>query len=242
MHICKIGMALLQLKSCHLKKLIFTLLICVSILAAKAQVGYNYSQYDFGLSAGLNSARTDFVRSSPGYSAIAHFTYNLTPFVNYIAEVQVGSIRGDSLGIIPGSSISYHNNFSTVSFRAQLQMGELIDYSRSQFANFFKNIYISTGVGVLYSDLKITDTGIDAAETKGSNIFIPIKAGYEFKFFNSYSEPCVKLDIGYQLNYVLSDNLDGISNGKYNDAFGQLVIGLKFGIGGSTSYRKAISY
>lgn len=225
-----------------MKKIIFTLLVCVSALVVKAQVGYNYSQYDFGLSAGFNSPKTDFVKAGKSYSAIGHFTYNFTPYVNYIAEVQVGSIKGDSLAIFPGSSYSYNNNFTTVSFRAQLQMGEIMDYSRSQFSNFFKNIYVSAGVGVIYTDLKIYDTGIEAVETKGSNIFIPIKAGYEFKFFNDYSEPVVKLDIGYQYNYIFSDNVDGVTAGKTSDAIKQFVIGLKFGIGGSTSYRKAINY
>jgi hypothetical protein len=225
-----------------LKKIIFTLLICVSVLAVKAQIGYNYSQYEFGLSAGFNTAHTDFANSKTGYSAIGHFTYNYTPFLNYIAEVQVGSIKGDDLKIFPGTAYSFNNNFTMVSFRAQLQMGEIIDYSRSQFANFFKNIYVSGGVGVIYTDLKISDTGIEAIEAKGSNIFIPAKFGYEFKFFNSYSEPVAKLDIGYQHNFIFSDNLDGVTAGKSSDAISQLVIGLKFGIGGSTSYRKSINY
>ena len=225
-----------------MKKFIFTLLICASAFAVKAQIGYNYSQYDFGLSAGFNTAHTDFKNSKTGYSAIGHFSYNFTPYLNYIAEVQVGSIKGDTLAIFPGTAYSFNNNFTMVSFRAQLQMGEIMDYSRSQFANFLKNIYISGGVGVIYTDLKIADSGIELVEAKGSNIFIPAKIGYEIKFFNSYSEPVVKLDLGYQRNFVFSDNLDGISVGKSSDSISQFVIGLKFGIGGSTSYRKAINY
>ena len=225
-----------------MKKFIFALLICVSAVGAKAQVGYNYSQYDFGLSGAVNTASTDFKNSRTGYSAFAHFTYNFTPYLNYIAEVQVGSVKGDSLAIIPGTFLSYNNSFTTVSFRAQLQMGELFDYSQSQFANAFKNLYLSAGIGVIYTDLKIYDSGIESANEKGSNIYMPLKVGYEFKFFNSYSEPVVKLDIGYQYNYIFSDNFDGITYGKKSDAFSQIVVGLKFGIGGSTSYRKSINY
>jgi hypothetical protein len=226
-----------------LKKLIFTLLLGVSFAAANAQVGYNYAQYDFGLSGAVNSAHTDFAKTGSSYAAQIHFTYNYSPYINYIAEVQVGGLNGSDLtAIIPGSTLSFHNNYSMVAFRAQIQLGELLDYSQNQFYNGLKNIYFSGGVGVIYTDLNITDPTAATIESKGSNVFIPLKAGYEFKFFNNYNEPKVKLDIGYQYNLVLSDNFDGISYGTNKDAFSQIVVGLKFAIGGNTSYRKSINY
>jgi hypothetical protein len=237
-----------KLKTYSLKKFIFTLLIGVSFAAAYAQVGYNYAQYDFGLSGAVNTTYTDFAKSGSGYAAQIHFTYNYSPFINYIAEIQVGGLNGSDLtGVIPGSDLSFTNDYSMVTFRAQLQMGEIMDYSRSQFSNFFKNIYISTGVGVIYTDVKNYDTGQLSAESKSSNVFIPLKAGYEFKLFNSYNEPWAKIDFGYQFNYVLGDNLDGVNptNNQYskkNDSMSQIVVGLKFAIGGYTSYRKSINY
>jgi hypothetical protein len=173
-----------------LKKFVFTLLVCISAWGAKAQVGYNYSQYDFGLGAGIISPKTDFKNAHTSYSAIGQFTYNSSPYVNFIAELQVGSLKGDTLAVYPGTAYSYNNDFTSLSFRAQFQLGGAIDYSQSQFMNAFKNLYVSTGVGVIYTDLKVYDTGVEAVEAKGSNIYIPIKLGYEFKLFNSYSEPC----------------------------------------------------
>lgn len=225
-----------------LKKLIFSFLICVSALAANAQIGYNYSQYDLGASVGFNSAKTDFVLPRNTYSFIGHFTYNYTPYVNFIAEIQAGAIKADSLVVLPGTGVNFANDFTTVSFRAQLQAGELFDYSQSQIMNGLKNFYISSGVGVVYTNLKVYELDQLLVENKSSTIYIPLKVGYEFKFFNSYNEPFLKLDAGYQMNYVLSDNFDGITSGKYSDAFTQFVIGLKFAIGGKTSYRKAINY
>jgi hypothetical protein len=101
---------------------------------------------------------------------------------------------------------------------------------------------VSAGVGVVYTDLQVFNYDLLESETKGSNVFIPIKFGYEAKLFNSYNEPWAKIDIGYQLYVFTSDNFDGISSGKYNDAFTQFLLGVKFGIGGRTSYRKAINY
>lgn len=239
---CRAFILLIITYTCLLKKFIFTLLAFGFAIAAKAQFGYNYAQYDFGLSAGISKTQSDFATSKKGYAVQAHFTYNYTPFVNYIAELQVGTARAENLAILSSPGTYFDNDYSAVVFRAQLQMGEIMDYSQSQFANFFKNIYVSSGVGVIYTDLKIYDTGSLTAESKGSNVFIPVKAGYEFKFFNEYSEPRMKLDIGYQYNLILSDAFDGISYGSNKDAFSQILIGVKFAIGGSTSYRKSITY
>ncbi|MBE9664519.1 outer membrane beta-barrel protein [Mucilaginibacter myungsuensis] len=225
-----------------MKKLIFSLLICLSAVAAKAQIGYNYSQYELGFTAGVNTQHTDFIKKNSTYAFGGQFTYNFTPYINFMAEVNVGALRGDSIITSLPSNFAYNNDYTSVAFRAQLQAGELFDYSRSPFGNALKNFYISGGVGVLYTDLKVYDTGQLSAESKGSSIFIPAKLGYEFKFFNSYNEPFLKLDLGYQLNYIMSDNFDGYTSGKYSDAFTQFSVGLRFAIGGTTSYRKAIHW
>lgn len=210
-------------------------------MSVKAQIGYNYDQYDFGFSAAYNKGYTDFNVSDGRYAGMAHFTYNATPYVNYMAEVQIGSVTGRYLNAFPGADYRFDNTYSIVSFRAQLQMGELIDYSHNRVSNFFKNIYLSGGIGVVYTNLDIYADGEESNDNKGSSAFIPLKAGYEFKIFNSYNEPRVKLDIGYQLNYILSDNFDGFSALK-TDVFTQIVLGVKVGIGGTTSYRKSITY
>jgi len=223
-----------------LKKLFITLLVCVTAFAANAQVGYNYMQYDFGLMAGTNTAHTDFQIPRTTYSFGATFTYNYTPYLNYIAEFQTGSIKADTLVEIPG--YNFINNYTSITFRAQLQAGELIDYSQSKLYNALKNFYVSAGVGIIYSDLQVFNYDLLESETKSSNIFIPFKIGYEAKLFNSYNEPWAKIDVGYQLFYFMSDNLDGFTSGHYNDAYTQFSVGVKFGIGGRTSYRKAINY
>lgn len=235
-----------KFKAYHLKKILLSLIVVfAAALGAKAQIGYNYSQYDFGVGSSYTKTKTDFAKSTGRYSFNANFTYNQTPFVNFIAELQVGSMNGYDLSKVVGddsfASVGFNNNYTSVAFRAQLQMGEILDYSHSQFKNFFKNLYISSGVGVVYSNYKPFPSD-DDTELKGSDIFIPIRLGYELKFFNAYSEPTVKLDLGYQYNYVFSDNFDGVSFGKGSDSFTQFVVGLKFALGGSTSYKKQIDY
>ncbi|UEG52614.1 hypothetical protein LLH06_16815 [Mucilaginibacter daejeonensis] len=229
-----------------MKRYLFTLSICLISFLAKAQLGYNYAQYDLGVSGALNYAYTD-AETIKGTPAVhLHFTYNHTPFLNYIAEVQLGKLAGgDSVNTLSGRQ--FKNNYSAVSFRVQLQAGELINYENSMFFNALKNIYVSSGIGVIYNNMDeihrnslyipdYTSTG----RNNSSEAFIPIKLGYEFKIFNSYDEPAVKLDLGYQHNLILGDQLDGIKAGIHKDMYKQFVVTLKFGIGGYTSYRKSI--
>jgi hypothetical protein len=231
-----------------LKKPILTILICVCTLLAKAQLGYNYAQYDFGLSGIYQKAYTDAATQKYTGGLGIHFTYNQTPYVNFMAEFQLGRISGgDSVTTLSGRQ--FRNNYKALTFRGQLQAGEFYDYSNSKLGNAFKNFYISSGIGLIYNHMDIinrnslyipdyTATGLDDSQ----EIFIPAKIGYEFKVFNVYNEPTFKVDIGYQHNFVLGDQLDGIKSGKYLDSFGQWVIGFKFAIGGVTSYRKEIHY
>jgi len=226
---------------------------------AKAQIGYNYSQYDLGASGMLSMPSGSFAKPLKRYGAQLHFTYNYSPYINYIAEVQVGSLAGGSNSDLPEESFSYANDYTAVSFRAQLQMGEILDYSRSRFINFFKNLYVSSGVGVIYTSAKdfdvTTDENLDDtdpsipityvevnASNKSSSIFIPLKTGYELKLFNSYNEPWAKIDLGYQYNVVMSHTFDGLSLNSGNNNWSQFVVGVKFALGGITSYRKSIRY
>jgi hypothetical protein len=231
-----------------LKKIIITLLVCTSSLLAKAQLGYNYAQYDLGFAGALNRAYTDAetVTNTPG--AFISFTYNQTPYLNFIAEAQAGQLKGgDVFNTL--SSRYFNNHYKAVSFRVQLQAGELFDYSQSRVFNALKNFYGSTGLGVVYNSMHeinrtslyiedFTATGVNTS----SEVFIPVKVGYEFKIFNSYNEPTVKFDLGYQANFDLGDQLDGMKAGSRRDIFTQFTIGFKFALGGYTSYRKQIQY
>lgn len=230
-----------------IRKLLLTFGICLTVLFAKAQLGYNYAQYDLGVSAGLNYAYTDAetVKGTP--AALLHFTYNQTPFLNHIAEVQIGRLAGgDSLLTLSGRQ--FKNSYTAVSFRTQIQAGEFLNYEKSVIFNALKNVYASGGIGVIYNNMtEISRQSLyipdfySSGRNNTTEFFVPLKVGYELKIFNSYDEPAVKVDFGYQYNLVLGDQIDGINSGTRRDVFTQFVLGIKFGIGGFTSYRKQIS-
>jgi hypothetical protein len=229
------------------KTIILTAFICCSALISKAQLGYNYAQWDAGVELGYNKVYGDAESFTSTASVHFNINYNTSPYVNYIFEVQTGKLEGgNELKDTTGRQFS--NSFTAIIFRMQVQGGELIDYSESPLANAFKNLYVSTGVGYIVNKLKTNrysykiEDFYTPGEDNSNEILIPLRIGYEFKVFNSYGEPTVKIDLGYQYNFIMGDELDGFKTGKTNDAYSQLVIGLKFAIGGVTSYRKQIYY
>ncbi|AYL94008.1 hypothetical protein [Mucilaginibacter celer] len=233
----------------YILKTSIIILFCSVSFFAKAQVGFDYAQYDVGFAAGINqgsSTDVQTIKSTPSISL--NFNYNQTPFVNYIFEAQIGRLKGG--GPNTSTERQFENHFSAYSFRIQLQAGEIIDYSQSAFANGLKNFYVSSGLGYINNnvvvrtdDKPMSDVGLYLpGEKKNEEIFIPLRIGYEFKLFNSYSQPGVKIDIGYQYNFIMGDQLDAYIAGTHNDAYSMFTVGFKFAIGGVTSYRKQIHY
>jgi len=229
------------------KTTLFVLLFCSVTSISKAQIGYDYAQYDIGFGGVANKVYGDAetVKTTPG--AFVNFTYNYTPFVNYVVELQAGKFEGGSP--LSTSGRYFKNIYKSLSFRAQLQAGEFIDYSNSVILNGFKNLYISSGFGYVINDIRevnrqspVFEDFYTFGEDKTNELYIPVRLGYEFKIFNQYSQPAVKVDIGAQYNYDFGDNLDGFKAGKSQDKFIQYSIGIKFALGGVTSAGKQIHY
>lgn len=235
------------MKKTIVKTIILFLMMCFTTLVSKAQSGDNYTQYDIGLAGSYNSVTSDAQTAKSTITPALTFNYNQTPFINYILEIQIGKLEGgdstkDALGR------QFVNNFAAFYFRAQLQMGEIIDYSSSPAANAFKNFYVSSGIGYIVNHLNVNRESltIPVVYTPGLDnsyeIAIPLRIGYEFKIFNDYGESKFKIDIAYQKNFVLGDELDGLLANKNNDAYSQITIGLKYSLGSWASYRKQIQY
>ena len=230
-----------------LKKLSITAFICCAAFISKAQIGYDYAQYDIGFGAAMNKVYGDAQTIKTTPSIHFNFNYNQTPYLNYILEVEAGKLEGGN-ALKDTTGRQFSNSFTAVDFRVQVQAGELIDYSRSPFANALKNLYISTGIGMVVNDLTtnrysyLIPNYYTPGEDHSEEIFIPARIGYEFKIYNQYQEPSVKIDFGYQVNFIMGDELDGFEAGKSNDKYSEIVVGVKFALGSVTSYRKQLFY
>ena len=73
----------------------------------------------------------------------------------------------------------FSTDYQYYAFRVQLQLGEVIDYSQSSFANAIKNLYVGAGIGIIYGKItsinRYSDTSIQAiilqAKTKATRHF-----------------------------------------------------------------------
>ena len=222
--------------------------MCFTALIAKAQSGDNYAQYDVGLAGSYNSVTSDVQTAKSTITPALTFNYNQTPFINYILEFQAGKLEGGD-STKDASGRQFTNSFFAAYFRIQLQAGEIMDYSSSPAANAFKNFYLSGGIGYLVNHITIINRSsltTPVVYTPGLDnsyeIVIPVRIGYEFKIFNDYGQPYMKIDIAYQKNFVLGDELDGFGVNKNNDSYSQISLGVKYALGSLVSYRKQIAY
>lgn len=230
-----------------LKKIFFTVIISCIAFISKAQLGYDYAQYDIGVGAAINKVYGDAETQKSTPSIHFNFNFNQTPFINYILEVEAGKLEGgDALKDTTGRQFS--NSFTTAAFRVQVQAGEILDYSNSPFANAMKNLYLSAGIGMIVNNIKTNRYSYKIpnfytpGEDHSQELYIPLRIGYEFKLYNKFNQPSVKIDLAYQESLVMGDELDGFKAGKANDAYSEIVLGIKFALGGVTSYRKQITY
>ncbi|RYE11086.1 MAG: hypothetical protein EOP44_01525 [Sphingobacteriaceae bacterium] len=239
-----------------MKKITLLIAFALASFTVSAQIGYNYDQFSLGL--GISSVKikgdlnTTYAKAAPS----VNLSYHVTPFVTFSTEAQFGrleSANADTAYAVYGEQSS--NKFTTVMFHGDVQLGEFINYNDdfssipilTKILNGAKNIYVGTGVGVIFNKMDFinrTDfkdpnfayTGLD----KSTELIIPIRIGYEYKIYNAYDEPQIRLNLGYQANLSTGDNMDGIKSGHYGDWFSQITFGIKVGIGGVTSYRKPI--
>ncbi len=225
-------------------------------LSVSAQIGYNYDQYSLGLGISSVKIHGDLNKAFNQTAYNVNLNYHFTPFVTFGVEGQFGKLasgNADTAKVYYGEQSS--NKYTAVIFHADVQLGEFINYSDdfssipilTKILNGAKNIYVGTGAGVIFNkmdyinrvdfnDPNIILPGLD----KSSELLVPVRIGYEYKIYNAYDEPKIRIDLGYQANFSFGDNMDGFKSGSSNDWYSQITFGIKIGIGGVTSYRKPI--
>ena len=230
------------------KTTIIAVLICSFTFVAKSQDSYEFYKLDLGAAAGFNQV-FGAAKSSPFTESLnLNLTVNPSPFFNIVFEGQFGTFEGGELNTF--ANRKFASNFNAYTIRFQLQAGELIDYDQNSVANALKNVYIASGIGAEFSQTtyinRINTYGIGSTSPGPNNTadwFVPFRLGYEFKIFNKFGEPTIKIDIAENFNLVLNNDLDGyIAKYSGTDVYSQISVGVKFAIGNHTAYRKQIYY
>lgn len=230
--------------------LIVILLLCSKILSA--QSSYNFTGYSIGAGGGIARADADLAQHISKSAFFVNFNYNYSPFTTFTAEVQAGNLAGGNPKTDKDTR-AFVNSFQAILFYVDFQAGEIIDYDNRPVLNVIKNFYAGTGFGAIHNQMtfiqrsSIIDPGyVFPGQNASTELMIPLRAGYEFKFYNQYLEPFVRLSVGYQMNWVYGEGLDGyndpssIFKNNHVDRYSLTSICLKYSFGNPVSYKKPI--
>lgn len=100
------------------------------------------------------------------------------------------------------------------------------------YNNFGIQPFLSVGFGIIDYETVLTNTDGSKIRVAYNNnavvneCFVPIEFGIKFNVSEN-----VNLELGYQLNFVYADNVDGYNYGTSNDKFTYGHIGLEFALG-----------
>lgn len=226
------------------------LFLCTKILYA--QVGYNYSGYSVGLGGGVTIADADVNKKISKTAFFGTGSYNYSPFVTFTGELQAGKLAGGDINTDKDTR-AFVNNFKALTFYADVQMGELIDYRDYILLNVIKNVYVGSGFGVVFNKMafiqrtSLVDIGyVFPGQDTSSELLLPLRIGYEFKIYNFYREPSIRINVGYQVTLAYGEGLDGYNDppqkfdNQHVDRYSLIGVGVKYSFGTPISYRKPI--
>ena len=241
-----------------LRKAILFFILIFSGLVLRAQDSYNYTPYGVGFFSSYNRPYDDLKKANNSISINATGYFNASPYTSLGLELQVGGLSGGSIVTDPNRR-QYDNHYKAAVLHVDFSLGEVINYSNSDFLDAIKDFYLGTGIGVINNDMafvqrtNLLPTGYPVGaytfpgKNSSLNMIVPLRIGYEFKIYNEWAEPYLGIQIGYIHNYTFGEGLDGYADppSKFrNDApdqYRQIFIGVKYNFGNPTSYIKRIN-
>jgi hypothetical protein len=227
-----------------LKQLILLLTFVFSSFIVEAQQAYYFDEFGIGTDISYERGYTNITTQTSHFSANLNLVYYYGPFASSVAEFQYGTLSGG--GPTPKADPfgrQYVNHYAAFILRTDYQLGGIIGYSRSDFVNFLKNFYGGTGIGLVDNNNTVQRYSIYQSTyrfpgaDKSINVDIPLRFGYEFKFYNNYQEPYIAIDLCYVHSVVFGEGLDGYNDppskfrNLYSDQYRQILLGIKLNFG-----------
>lgn len=205
--------------------------------------GPGYRRWSVGLNGGIlapvaaTGGSNDFTKwkASAGYGG--YIKWQLLHALGIRADYVGGKLAGNNDNKLGNGSIP---NRAIYAFETKLKwstsLSAVVNVATINwlYRENCVQIYVSAGGGLAgYSPQAIDKNGVATDyKTDGKNIqefFVPVGAGLKFKLSS-----VMNLDLGYTMNYVDGDNLDGYHYGPDRDKFSYGYAGLEFSLGNSS--------
>ncbi|MGN6637640.1 MAG: DUF6089 family protein [Mucilaginibacter sp.] len=226
-------------------KLILTILICFGITSPrvfaqsqdndqnidsqlKAIPATQYRTWSVGVSAGLlspftifsNNAHQDFTSPDLQIGYDVNIKDQLTHSFGLQADFMGGKLKADHAQTDASGTIPYTQFDTKLNFSASLSGNFIIAHAG------IMQPYATFGVGIVSYTPTLHNLDVITNVGSQSSFFVPVGVGLKFNITHS-----INLDLGYQANFVGSDNVDGYVFGSTNDRYGYTHIGLEFALG-----------
>ncbi|NTE03441.1 OmpA family protein [Agrobacterium tumefaciens] len=175
--------------------------------------------------------KNDFSNNKTSFGYGLYIKKQFTPYFSLRLDGVRGKLKGDNTEAYD-SGVA--NNSTVKAFDTQLEYSGSLNAVVNMFnIDMFKKenalqLYVSAGAGLAGYKPTITTasgTSLYAGDKTISELIIPVGLGAKFKISDA-----VNFDLGWTVNFVDGDNLDGYyrgSNDKYNYAYA----GLEFALG-----------
>lgn len=239
-----------------MKKIFLLFIIVFSAATARAQFSYNFMPQGVGFDVSTIRGFTNVAKQNNTLAFGGYYTYYITPYWLGTFELQGGRLWGGSRVTDPYGR-EYENNYFAALIHTDLQLGQVIDYDESAFMNVLKNLYFGIGAGFIRDNVKnqrynLFPTGYAVGTyrfpgvDKSTNPDLNFRLGYEFKFYNEFDEPDIRLHVEYVAHIVYGEGLDGYDDptnkfrNNFPDQYRQVSIGLVYNFGLIRAYTKPI--
>jgi hypothetical protein len=239
-----------------LKRIFLLFIFILSAIIAKAQSDYNFMPRGIGFDISTIRGFTNVAKQNNTLAFSGYYVYYPSPYFPVTFELQGGRLWGGSR-VTDEYSREYENNYFAALIHADLQMGQVVDYDGNDFMTAIKDLYFGIGGGFVKNNVQnqrydLFDQGYAAGTYKfpGTDKSIEpdinFRLGYEFKFFNEFNEPYLRLHIEYVHHVVFGEGLDGYDDpvnkfkNNFPDQYRQITIGLIYNFGTIRSFTKRI--
>ncbi|HEY2583470.1 MAG TPA: DUF6089 family protein [Mucilaginibacter sp.] len=199
-----------------------------------------FRTWSIGVNAGILTPNTlfgsndkqDFTSPNGEIGYSIYVKKQILPSFGVQADFLAGKLSGDNAHI-DASGNSPINSFSTkLHYAASLSAVFNLANINWHIHKTVIEPYFTLGVGTMNYTPVVTYADGTVSNFKTDNngvineLFVPAGAGLKFNV-----APFINIDLGYQVNFVYSDNVDGYKYGANNDKFSYAHLGLEFVLG-----------
>ena len=199
----------------------------------------DYRTWSIGFHAGAMSTlnvftsnnKLDFTLPNTEYGYGGYIKKQFVPAFGIQADILVGSLNGDNSQLDTAGKYPYKSFNTKIRYAVDISSNFTVGNISWRAMKTVIQPFITTGVGVMnYMPVLTTTAGVVENFKPGNDVlnelYLPLGIGVKFNVARG-----INVEIGYQVNFVYSDNVDGYNWGSTNDKYSYAHVGLEFAIG-----------